>query len=177
MKSFPLRRTVWLALLLAPAGSVCASDAEIKLAFAYNFAKFTEWPERALPRGGVELCVATEEQEYQAALRGLAGRSVRGLPLRTRLVVRPGEVAGCQVVFVPEGDSRLAAELAYAAQNAGALSVSDQEAFLRLGGMVGLVSSQGRLQFEIDQEAAARAGLQLHAQLLKLARWVRKARP
>ncbi|MBI5329306.1 MAG: YfiR family protein [Betaproteobacteria bacterium] len=167
-----------LAFLLLPlglaAGSAVASDQALKLAFVYNFAKFTDWPERSAPRGALELCVAADDVEHGAAMRALAGRSVRGAPLRVRSIEQAAEVTGCHVVYVPDQNARQVAEIAQAARNAGVLSVSDHESFLRLGGMIGLVSIQGRLQFEVDQETALRAGLHLNAQLLQLARSVRR---
>jgi hypothetical protein len=147
------------------------------LAFVYNFTKFTEWPQRSLPKGMVELCVAADDAEHESAMRGLSGRQIRGLPLRVRPILQAAEVGGCQVVYVPDRDPRQVAEMAQAARQAGVLSVSDNDAFLRMGGMIGLVSGQGRLQFEVDQDAAVRSGIQLHAQLLKLARNVRRVTP
>lgn len=165
---------VWLCL--AP-GLAAGSDQTIKLAFVYNFAKFTEWPQRSAPKGVVELCVAADDAEHDAALKGLAGRQVRGLPLRVRAITQAADLVGCQVVYVPDQDVRQIAEIALAARQAGVLSVSDHSAFLRLGGMITLVEVQGRLQFEVDQDASLRSGVQLNAQLLKLARNVRRASP
>lgn len=165
---------VWLCL--AP-GLVMGSDQMIKLAFVYNFAKFTDWPQRSAPKGMVDLCVAADDAEHDAAMKGLAGRQVRGLPLRVRPITQIADLSGCQVVYAPDRDPRQIAEIAQAARQAGVLSVSDHSAFLRLGGMITLVEGQGRLQFEVDQDAALRSGVQLNAQLLKLARNVRRATP
>jgi len=168
-----------LLFVCAGEGQAMASEAALELAFVYNFAKFTDWPARSAPGmgGAVTLCVAGGDADYGIALSGLAGHNVRGHPLRTRAISRPAEVAGCQVVFVPEGASHSAVEIAQAAQAAGALSVSDHERFLDSGGMIALVSSGNRLQFVVDQDAVLRAGLNLNAQVLKLARSVRKQSP
>jgi len=50
------------------------------------------------------------------------------------------------------------------------LTVGDGEGFIDEGGMIGLVRSGDRLQFDINQPALQRAGLRASSQLLKLAR-------
>jgi hypothetical protein len=44
--------------------------------------------------------------------------------------------------------------------------------FVERGGMIGLVMSNRRVQFEVNAEAAERAGLMLGSQLMRLARAV-----
>lgn len=166
-------------LVLGLISTAQASEQALKLAFVYNFVKFTEWPERASPaaKGLVNVCVVDPEGEYTGALGSLAGRTVRGFPLRARAIERVAEVQGCHALFISAQGKRYAAEYARAAQNAGALSVGDDEDFLRQGGMIVLVPTDNRLQFDVNQDMVLRAGINLNAQLLRLARSVRKESP
>ena len=171
----------WRGLLLlclffgVGAPPALASEQSLKLAFVYNFAKFTHWPARSAPGtvGKVTVCVAGDDPDYETALGSLAGRKLGDYPVLGRNIKRASEVADCQVVFVPRGDARFAAEIARSAQSAGVLSVSDDTRFLELGGMIVLVSSESHLRFDVSQATALQAGLSLSSQLLKLARHVR----
>ena len=51
--------------------------------------------------------------------------------------------------------------------------VGDGEGFATNAGLIGLYAEGEKLKFEVNQEAAHRAGLRLSSQLLKLARLVR----
>ena len=53
--------------------------------------------------------------------------------------------------------------------------VSDMEDFTRLGGMIQLKKTRlGTMRFEIDKEAADRAGLKISSKLLRLAENLRQ---
>ncbi len=51
----------------------------------------------------------------------------------------------------------------------GLLTVGETPGFLEHGGIINLVEVQGRIRFEINQEAAKRAGLTVSSRLLRLA--------
>ena len=57
-------------------------------------------------------------------------------------------------------------------ENQPILTVSDAEGFTRDGGAIALVRSDGRLQFDVNADALARAGLKPSSQMMRLARQV-----
>ena len=164
-----------LLLLMASPHQAVAAEQGLKLAFLYNFVKFTDWPARSNPTasGRVDFCIIGGDSEFDDALESLAGRNVRGLPLRTRVVSRVSELPGCQVVFLPNSTGRAPGEIARAAAASGVLSVGEGNDFLNAGGMISLVTTGNRIQFDVNQAAVQGAGLNLNAQLLKLAHSVR----
>jgi hypothetical protein len=50
------------------------------------------------------------------------------------------------------------------------LTVGETADFIRDGGIINYVRDAGMIHFEIDQDAATRAGLQISSRLLRLAR-------
>jgi hypothetical protein len=50
--------------------------------------------------------------------------------------------------------------------------VGEDEKFIRRGGMINFVPADGRLQFEINTDAAGRSGIVISSKLLQVARVV-----
>jgi len=74
----------------------------------------------------------------------------------------------CQIILIPERR-----RLLQAIKSAGArpvLLVGEQDGFCQAGGGINLVSTDGRIGFEINLKALQRVDLKAGAQLLKVAR-------
>lgn len=170
-----LRR--FAVLLLACTGLAAAPRAgavteyELKAAFLYNFASFTEWPPAAAP--GMAVCVLGHDP-FGAVLDGLKGKTVQGVAIEVRRVGTATEARACRVVFIGAQGDELAAQLA-ALRDAPVLTVADGHEAARRGAIIGLVPDAGRIGFEVNITAARSAGLTLSSKLLRLARQVHSA--
>lgn len=181
-----LSRRCWLPLFLAcglgcwgATASAQLGEGDLKAAFVYNFAKFVEWPAPPEAPGAASflfhLCLTGSEDALLAALPRLEGKPVHGREIRVRSVQPRAEaLKGCHILVIGESEAGRAAELARLATAQGALSVSTLDQFVELGGAIGLVTVDNRIQFEINLEATQKANLKLAAQFVKLARKVKK---
>lgn len=169
-----------IALLLLLASPVAARaqtpslpENQIKAAFLYNFAKFTEWPGEAKEgfEGGFVLCI-TGNDPFGVAFEAIEGKPMRGQPFRVRRRVMLEELKGCHMLFVPESEERRMAAILKAASVHPVLTVGDVEGFALAGGMIELALTGSRMQFDINLAPANRANLKISPQLLKLARSV-----
>jgi hypothetical protein len=158
-----------LALRLAlPVFAAQTEEAELKAAYLYNFLKLTEWP--AIQAGDpMDLCVANRNP-FGAALDALQSREVQDKPVRVR-VLEPGQRPdGCRMLFIPDdanaGDAQ---SWLTSASGTAALTVSDRPGFIAEGGMIGLITEDNKLRFEVNLEPVRRNRLNLRAQLLQLA--------
>jgi YfiR/HmsC-like len=160
-----------LALILALASSAILRGQEVpleyqvKAAFLFNFAKFVEWPPEA-PAGPLQICVAGRNVFGDALVETVRGETINGRPLAVRVILEPEP--GCHIIFVPRG----AAAAAYlrAAGSSPSLTVGESPEFISQGGIVNFRLEGTSVRFEIDPEAAERAGLRISSRLLRLAR-------
>lgn len=149
------------------------SEYEVKAAFLYNFAKFTEWP----PQGAepFTICILGEDP-FGTALDVLQGKPIDGRPVAIRRMREPDDLQRCRIAFVgrPHADriERLASDL----QGQPVLTVGDNPGFVRSGGMIGFVLDDGRIRFEIDPDRISPTGLTVSSQLLNLAFIVRSGK-
>jgi len=172
-----LRRLAGLALLVlcqVPGQARPLDRAEeysVKAAFLLNFARYVEWgePETADDRADLAICILGADP-FGEAMRLLEGKTVA----RRRLVVRrlrPGAVPReCQVLFVSSSEQGRVADILFSLGSSQMLTVSDIDEFVGQGGMIGFVTVEDRIRFDVNHAAAQRARVQISSQLLKLAR-------
>lgn len=166
-------------LTFGQAGASAADSAELQLkaAFIYRIAQFTDWPGNALARGDtLALCVVGEDT-FGPALEGIEGFSVHQRPIRIRRLTDLHQLNQCHVAFIGPMRPEQASLAIKRSRQFNVLSVSDAKGFAIDGGMIQFVIANNRIQFEINHAAAQQAGLKLSSQLLKLARAVHTSYP
>jgi hypothetical protein len=170
-----LSRSLGLLGLLAllgplPANAQARIEADqVIAAFIYRFPQFVEWPAAALEEAdSLEICVAEPDPFGPEFGDWINGENLNGHPFSRRDVAAPRAVEGCHVLFISSATQR-SGVLLRAAQDSPILTIGESSSFLREGGIIGLQAVNGRIRFEVNQDAATRAGLRLSAQLLNLA--------
>jgi len=149
------------------------SEAQAKAAFILNFARYVEWPAAAFAtRESPVVACLVERAALLGALTALEGRMVQGRPLKVRRSSGADDLRGCHVVFIGEADERRIVPLLHALAGQPVLTVGDADRFVDLGGAIGIVLGDERLQFEVNRGALEQAQLKASASLLKLARSV-----
>jgi hypothetical protein len=165
-----LTALLFLAMLVNAAGALASlDDYRIKAAFLLNFAKLVEWPAAAQPAAGEPLVLGVmgDEEAAHAISDGLGDARVESHPVRVRSVSVASDVAGCHIVFVAAGHEDAA--ILEAASGNAALSVGESEGFTERGGIINFINEGKKLRFEINTQAADRAGLEISSRLLQLA--------
>jgi len=149
------------------------SDAAVKAAFIYSFTKFVAWP--SPDTGPLKLCLVGEADPLLTAITGLEGKLSQGRSIRVRAAEpKTAALKSCDLIVIGANEEGRVGAILKEVQNSPALTVSEIENFIDAGGMIGLVTAGDRVRFEINADAAQRANLKLSAQLLKLARSVKK---
>ena len=133
-----------------------------------NFLKYVEWP---VQRAHLTICLFGRDS-LGPSLAGYEGRQIGGRELRIRKVSSPEQLADCHELFIPDTEeARFGAVLRWV-ENQPILTVSDAEVFTRDGGAIALIRAEGRLQFNVNADALARAGLKPSSQMMRLARQI-----
>jgi len=164
-----------LTLSLSPAyAALAVTRAELKAAFVYNFATFTEWPADALAAGApLVLCVIGDSAVAQALDRSAGGRQIEGHRVVVRKMDANGPVRSCHVLYAGGIAPKGAHELLEAVKGIAVLTVSDLATFTQQGGTAHLFVEGERMRFAVNVESAQRFGLRLSSRLLSLAKLVK----
>lgn len=171
-----MNRRSWFLLFAASvlAGGLVADEASspeaLKSAFLLNFLQFVTFPGGA--PAAYQLCLLAGGP----ALPGLSEsnsklRTVRGLPVNVREHVLPKDSGRCHLVYVDQSVRGQLAAVVEAVGGRPVMIVTDFPGGAPLGATISLVLREdGRMGFDVNRSAAQGQGLELSAQLLRLAR-------
>lgn len=166
---------VLLTLASFPVASVAVaapdnSDVEtrVKAAFIYNFARFIEWPARS-GAGPLRIGIMGHGDLTSALQETIRGKTIGGRAIALIPVGAAADADTCEILLIERSESRHQNEIAQALAGKPVLTVSDDENGLREGIMIAFQLTDESVRFQINQEAAAHAGLKISSQLLKVA--------
>ncbi len=160
-----------LVLLAVVPSAQDVSGPNLKAAYIYRFALFTQWPNDALgPAGPLTMCVVGD-----TAVRDALERTVRSVTVEKRPVVVAYGVPdkpplGCHTLYVSAVSSAQAARLLAGLRELPVLTISDLEGFNGMGGIAEFFYDAGQLRFSIRSDAVTQSHLHLDSRLLSLAR-------
>ncbi len=155
--------------VVGPGGATAEPTLEyqVKAGYLYNFIQFIDWP-RDVFNGDFKLCVLGVDR-FGSALDSLQGERAVGRTLRVLRFDQPTAAAAahCHVLFVSRSVER--AQVSQLLGGKGVLTVGEAPDFTAHGGVINLVERQGHIRFQVNQQAAQRAGLAVSSRLLQLA--------
>lgn len=170
--------TILLALVLfAPLSQSLAQEgqsnrkAQIKIAFIYNFAKFTNWPDRsfdALPHNSFPICFIGKES-LGNLFDQLAGTKI--IQDKTILIQKnPSDrnLKNCRILYISSSESWRLENLLKTLEGHSVLTVANAEGFAERGVGINLFERNEKLAFEINRKAILKSDLTLSSELLSL---------
>jgi hypothetical protein len=174
-KAWQLIAVTVVAAILGGAVAPSPSEYQIKAAFLYNFAKFVEWPAKALPETSTSmtLCILGEDPFGTDLEQILDGKTVndKSIVIKRFRGIRGLEV--CHILFISSSERHHLPEILDALREASMLTVGETERFAKLGGIINFTIEENKVRFEINVDAAGRAGLKISSRLLKLGKLIR----
>ncbi|MBV2089860.1 MAG: YfiR family protein [Candidatus Thiodiazotropha sp. (ex Ctena orbiculata)] len=152
-----------------------AQDSELEAAllktvFIYNFAKFTRWPENRSEtmQDSLTLC-SIGDDNITNNLPKLAGRVLRGKPIKSVKISNESELSECHVLYLAESTQDRIQKILQAIETRPILTISEMKRFSQGGGMIELTQDLEKLRFIINLNTTRSSGLRLSSQLLDLA--------
>jgi len=151
-----------------------ASEYEVKAALLYKLTLFVEWPAGKLPKVREPFLIGVLGKDpFRSVLdETVAGKSVKGRPIRVKRSQKPEDLVDCHIVFISSSEKSRLTEILELFRESQVLSIGDMEGFAEHGGIINLRMRDNKIKFDINQEAATRARLDLSSKLLRLARIV-----
>ncbi|MCQ8116903.1 YfiR family protein [Methylomonas rosea] len=151
-----------------PAASL--SEAQIKAAYLYNFAKFVEWPADVLPPGADILLCVVGNSVLDGELQALDGRKAGERTLRfVQHNYTDADLNNCHLLFLGSSEKAHFVVTLKALRDAPVLTLSDIDDFAEKGGGISLLFRDNKVVFEVNLEPIRNARLHLPGQLLNIA--------
>lgn len=161
----------------APAAVKQSSGFRIKIAFVFNFLKFTEWPEARssgkiivgvigntpLAEGTVEVPDA-KVGERSVFITVIPSWSETGSEAQDALLEQ------CHALFICESARAHTGEILDRLKGKPILTVGESDTFLEQGGVFNFFIEDKKVRFNANLKAAKESGIKIRAKLLRLAR-------
>jgi hypothetical protein len=157
---------VWSRDLPAAEGSRAAS---IKAAFIFNFVQFTEWPEDAFADKEAPLVIGVlGSNPFGDVLETtVTNEVVRGRRLVVEHYNGVAEIKTCHILYIGQSEGNRLGKITEALKGKPVLTVSDIENSAARRIIIELMTSQNRIRFRINLEAARAANLSMSSKLLR----------
>ena len=141
-----------------------------RAAFILSLAKFTEWPEGALPAGEPLAWRAGGKSPGPGpgiwpACPGWGGRSWSGGSAASR-------TSACQILYFPSAEEESLPPMQAKLAAQGVLTIGETSFFLGYGGALQLFKEDGRLRFILNRRVLDQSHLRMAAQVQRLAKQV-----
>jgi hypothetical protein len=152
------------------ASTADSSDVEVhvKAAYIYNFARFVEWP-AGTAAGPVRIGVLGHGDLVSPLEEIVRGKSVGGRAIKVTPLATAADAECCEILLIERSEAKHEKEIAQALAGKPVLTVSDDENAPKDGIMIAFQLVDESVRFQINQDAATRAGLKISSQLLKVA--------
>ena len=154
-----------------PAQTAQPTEYQIKAAFLYNFAKFVDWPpsKDSSANSPIVIGVLGVNVFHDDLVNILRGKMINQHPLQLRLFQSEAEATNCRILFISPSEKDHCQKILRELNGSSILTVSETDHFIDAGGVINFVIVGKNVRFQINNEAAKKAGLTISSKLLSLA--------
>jgi hypothetical protein len=148
-----------------------ADEYQVKAAFLFHFAQFTDWPAGVLNAGdtSLNLCVFDDEPRQTVLQSTIEGKTVGARVFHVRLISQTQETQNCNILFLSRDEARRQSAFLRSLRGSPVLTVGETSDFLTDGGMIRFHLVEGKIRFDINLDAAETSHLTISSRLLLLA--------
>jgi hypothetical protein len=147
-----------------------ANEHDVKATMVLNFLKFVAWPAEA--DEPLVVLVVGNDPIVEALRRSASEPRSAGRQVLVKSASASDVPADANAVFITRAARSALPGIVRAVEGRGILTLGDTEGFGQQGVVLNMYVSDHRVRFEVNTAAAARAGVELRSQLLRLARIV-----
>lgn len=162
----------------APPAATSPTEARVKAAFVFNFARYVDWPETAFAdeRSPYVVGVYGRSDLAEAIQETLRDKQVHARSVTLRRFSRAEPVGQpLHLLVVARGEPVDLRTIASSTPGAPVLTVGDSEGFCQRGGAINFFLEDGKVRFEMNLGVIEGLGLHVSSSLLRLARLVRES--
>jgi hypothetical protein len=148
---------------------------KLKAAMLYHLTRFVEWPPSSyLDRHSpILLCILGRDPFANSINSTLPEETDNGRLVLIRHLQSDKEIPGCHILYISSSERKTAAHIFSTLNGSSILTVGEMAQFAAHGGIIQFSLEEQHVRFDINLDAASRAGLKISSKLLALAQIVR----
>jgi YfiR/HmsC-like len=163
-----------LLILFQGAAYAEVQEYDLKAAFLYNVALFTDWPAETFEdkNAPFNFCIAGADP-FGSSIDSLLTKSLKQKKISVSRIGK-ASISRCQILFIPASENSHAESILKEIKNTSTLSVSEDLSTFKKGSMLNLSITENKLRFQVNMDAVSAARLSISSKLLRLADSVQK---
>jgi hypothetical protein len=149
----------------------------LKAAFLVNITKFVEWPSEAFPTADSPLVIAVLGKDPFGKLLDAAaeGRTVNNRKIAIRRLESAASPEPCHILFIADSEKDRRAAIQVAFKGKTVLMVSEFPDFAEKEGIIQFEKQDRKVRLVVNVDNAKDRSLKISANLLRIARIIRKS--
>ena len=158
----------------SPASRKELPEYKAKALYLLHFAKYVRWPAEAFnsPEAPIVVMVLGADPFGKVLEETLREQRLRNRPFKIERARTLAELRSCHILFVPRDSSALLKPALEALAGQSVLAVGESPGLAQKGAILNFCIEDAHIRFEVNLQAARKAGLEISSELLKLARKV-----
>jgi hypothetical protein len=146
------------------------TESQVKAAYVFNFGKFVSWQGAQVEaQDSFKICILGKNPFGSVLESTVSGEQIGGKKITLERLSKVPDNPICSVLFISSTEEGHLEAILAAARPLNILTVSDMPHFAERGGIIGLVTQQDKVRFEVNRFAAEQSQLTLSSELLKVA--------
>ena len=152
-----------------------AGEYELKAAMLYNLTRFVEWPPSTYPdpQAPMRLCILGRDPFGGSLASIIFKQALNGRPVLIRHSQNDKEIRACHLLYISSSERKTTLQIFATLKGSSVLTVGEMKEFATHGGVIQFSLEEQQVRFDINLDAASRAGLKISSRLLLLARIVK----
>ncbi|MDM8562915.1 YfiR family protein, partial [Candidatus Marithioploca araucensis] len=148
-----------------------AQEYQVKAVFLYNFANFIRWPKSAFANryAPFNSCILGDDPFGKEIDVTVDNEKVNGHHVKIQRLVNMKKIDVCQILFISAFKKSQLSDILTFLKRYPILTVSDSDNFVIQGGMIQFFKQGKQVRFYIAPEIVKKVGLQISANLLRIA--------
>ncbi len=147
------------------------TEYRMKVAFLYNFAAYTAWPDRHIQN--LNLCIYGEDP-FGDYLQHIQQKKINDYEVVVKHTRNIDDLIDCQMIFITRSVIGNLEEIIILLNEKPILTVADTPGTASKGIVLNMTVKEGKVTFEANIARAKKSGLKLSSQLLRFANEIYK---
>jgi len=164
-----MKRYLIAAIFLGTVISPClAQNYKMHTVFIFSFTRYIQWP-TAYNGAEFEIIVLGDSPIVEELKAMAQAKKVGDRNIKVTRINSPEEIRKCNILFVPAAQSSQINDVLTKVTTQSILVVTEEPGLGAKGSNVNFITRDGKLAFELNQDAATRQGLKVSNELSRLA--------
>ncbi len=163
-----MKKILFVSIILLSAQLGFSQNYKLHSVYMYSFTRYILWPE-AYNQGDFEILVLGDSPILEELKSMAQAKKVGDRAIKVSKISNPSDIRKCSMLFVPASKSGKIADVLAKVGSQSILVITEEVGLGAKGSNINFIVKDGKLVFELNQEAINKQSLKVSSELSRLA--------